>query len=166
MTPELAIALLAVVFTAYQAYLSREHNRVSVMPSVGTTIHWDARDDGIELSYSLVNYGLGPARIKKMDLLFQKQKFDTAEHAPVEELIKKACDGRLALHVDRSALPRPGFCILAQSEYLLFRAFFPKLKRGEESRIKSALEILDFHLVYESVYGHRFELTSVGEKRG
>ncbi|MDD2762410.1 MAG: hypothetical protein PHE83_00390 [Opitutaceae bacterium] len=166
MSPEMVIALLAIVFAAYQAYLSRQHNRVSLRPSVGTDIRWHMKDEGIELSYLLVNYGLGPARVASFDLLFGKEEFPSVTHAPIEEMIRKACGGSMDVNVEHSGMIQPGYCILAQREYLLLRAFFRGLKRGDESRIKSVLEPLDFRLVYESVYGEKFELTSVGAKKG
>ena len=57
----LVVAVCALFATGYQAYLSRRHNRLSVEPYLGFAIH-DSMS-GTEYICSLVNHGIGPARI-------------------------------------------------------------------------------------------------------
>jgi hypothetical protein len=67
----LVVSICALGYTAYQAYLSREHNKLSVKPSLTT---WsDTTYDHITGCYTyestLMNAGLGPAYIKSYEVL-------------------------------------------------------------------------------------------------
>lgn len=59
------IAITAVLFTAYQAYLSRKHNKLSVKPHI--TISWANFSDA-PISFTMCNDGLGPAIIKNFSV--------------------------------------------------------------------------------------------------
>ena len=59
------IAITAVLFTAYQAYLSRKHNKLSVKPHI--TVSWANFSDA-PISFTMCNDGLGPAIIKSYSI--------------------------------------------------------------------------------------------------
>ena len=61
-----AIALIALAATFWQAHITRKHNRLSVKPIIQHII--ESYPDG-HLSLSLVNVGLGPAIIDKIEFI-------------------------------------------------------------------------------------------------
>lgn len=66
------VSVCAIALTFYQAYLSRQHNRLSVRPSLSTLVDADPAPDNPQItlvSVKLVNSGLGPAYIKSFEIL-------------------------------------------------------------------------------------------------
>lgn len=58
------IAMLALIFTAYQSSLTRKHNKISVRPLIKiTTQHGDGKKN---YSIDFNNHGLGPAIVTKV----------------------------------------------------------------------------------------------------
>ena len=58
-----AIALLALAATFWQAHISRRHNRLSVRPFLE---HREERIQGEHISVSIVNHGIGPALLEEV----------------------------------------------------------------------------------------------------
>lgn len=87
----LVVSICALAYTAYQAYLSREHNILSVKPSLTT---WtDTTYDQARGCYTyecmLMNAGLGPAYIKSYEVLIdgvavKATTFNDLHHAIVK----------------------------------------------------------------------------------
>ena len=59
------IALCALFISVWQGYLSREHNRLSVMPQLAINLDWHFENKSGLFVY---NQGLGPARIKRVSI--------------------------------------------------------------------------------------------------
>jgi hypothetical protein len=150
MSVELGIALLALLFTFYQAWLSRHHNRLSVIPHLqwSHTSNWT--DHGLDRRIAIQNHGLGPARIKKAELFLQGKLFEPKSSDPAREIIEKAFDG-IAFTIISTSFPAPDYSIKAADEYLLLLIRFPNLKREDAKKLDSAE--IDARIHYESFYG-------------
>lgn len=65
------IAICALAFTAYQAFLQRQQSRVSVRPHVTTFVNRNRKGNVGELEVILMNNGLGPALLNRFQVLRQ-----------------------------------------------------------------------------------------------
>ena len=76
-----AIALLTAAFTAYQTYLSRRHNRLSVKPHL--SVSWEESENGgqFTLRRPLRNQGLGPAVVTAYTVLFEDKELGTGKES-------------------------------------------------------------------------------------
>lgn len=73
-TPEIIISTCALAFTAYQAHLSRVHNKLSVRPSLTTVVNTTTdKNNNIAHEATLINAGLGPAYIKSFQVLIDNK---------------------------------------------------------------------------------------------
>ena len=66
------VSLIALVFTGLQSYWTYHHNRISVRPKIDWRIDTNTPEHGL-LDFRLVNVGLGPAIIKDILLVFDRE---------------------------------------------------------------------------------------------
>lgn len=88
----LIVSICALFFTAYQAWLSRQHNKLSVKPSLTTwseTIFDKNRNCYIYES-TLINAGLGPAYIKSYEVLIDGTPIPSSTFEDIHRAIEKA----------------------------------------------------------------------------
>lgn len=72
--PSFAVALLAMAATAYQGWLTREHNRLSVRPNVRFAAYMEGA--GHRNGIYVENLGLGPAILSSLNVDVSGQSFD------------------------------------------------------------------------------------------
>lgn len=77
------IASCALVFTTYQAYLSRKHNRISVRPKLALQAERNSQNHTGSIIINLSNSGLGPAEINSytLELDGKEQSFKNSTEA-------------------------------------------------------------------------------------
>ena len=87
-TCSLIVAVCAIFISTYQAYLSREHNRISTRPILqfDVDLTYDSLDNDIGLGFK--NVGLGPAKIHKMDMLFGNKWINLLDKKKVSEFLE------------------------------------------------------------------------------
>lgn len=149
------IALCALGFSAWQGYLQRAHNHVSLEPRLNAYFKIDGRAD--QWGVYIVNNGTGPAFVEALKV--------TVNGKPVAEgRIGQFGSAAVPLGLDLSCLivggPRPNDSLKVGEEVGLIetpvnapaRCTFNKLKM--ESALK---DDLNFLLVVKSIYGDRFE---------
>ncbi len=153
MSIELFIAICAALFTFYQAWLARHHNRLSVQPHLQWSHARTWKDDGFEYRLMVENYGLGPARIKKIELLLNKEAFVAETDDPIREIVKKAFQNVIPYRVKNSSFPARGYMLKAQSEYPVISLSFPGLKEADVSKLEGLRTSIDLRIEYESMYG-------------
>jgi len=70
------IALCALFFTIYQAYVQRKHNILSVQPHLTSFSHQQVENGVGKLHLQLMNNGLGPAYIKSFSIFMDEKPCD------------------------------------------------------------------------------------------
>jgi hypothetical protein len=88
----LIVSICALGYTAYQAYLSREHNKLSVKPSLSTwsETSFDEEIKCIVFEATLMNAGLGPAYIKSYEILIDEQPIYMPTFDDIHDAIQQA----------------------------------------------------------------------------
>ncbi|MCP5268115.1 MAG: hypothetical protein H6943_03635 [Zoogloeaceae bacterium] len=153
------VALLAMFATAYQAYVARVHNRISVRPQLATTSGTYTVPEGVRVTALLHNAGLGPAFIESFEILVGDKAHPVVNPDDVIALVSKSIGTRVihwTCHVLRKGtLLRAGEDITVAD--ILFSA--PKTLEAAE-QFQTQVENLQLLVRYRSLYGERAEYDS------
>ena len=144
------IALCAVIFTAWQAFIQRKHNRISLKPHLFRYVNRDKHNEIGRLQFVITNNGLGPAYIKKFQIYLHEKEVN-AKEAIESVLGNLVCDSSYTILGNDYAMPHN------ESKVVLSVSF--NAKSWEEIyEVEKKLNVLDLHLIYTSAYGEKFEL--------
>jgi len=140
----LIIALCALVFTIWQTYIQRAHNRLSVKPHLFTFTTKDRNNNLARLQVLLKNNGLGPAFINKFQIYYKGQECepDAAINAALGEWAKNSI---------RTILGEEYAMSEKESEVLLSVTFPAESDEVVES-IEKKINQLDLIIEYSSAY--------------
>jgi hypothetical protein len=157
-TASLTIALCALLFSAWQGYQTRRHNRLSVSPRLTTWI--DSSENQGEHSVELMNNGIGPAVIKSFELAVDGKDIQGEQ----EEKIKNAV--KIIFPTEKYTITAGylggGYVMAAKESRTLVSLKFllGSMPSGEE--FKKKLSRTSLKIKFESMYGESFELKTEG----
>ena len=139
------IAGCALTLTFYQAYLFRQHNRLSVRPHLASFSRRDKRPGKGTLAYSLLNNGVGPAFIKSFQILLDGRLVNDPDKALAEVLPGLRYDHSITRLGDEYVM------VAGEARDILILAL--PVSDGETlEKINSNLERFDLVVEYESAY--------------
>jgi hypothetical protein len=148
------IAVASLGVSAYVAWATRKHNRLSVRPLLGLTVTFPV---GATAGLCLTNSGLGPARIVSSQLTFDGQQFGEFNKANVDRF-----RDRLAARPHAATLGGQPFLDTDYRQFLLNVDPYDPSEHGEfREMIERKLRL---EIKYESIYGEAF--TVVYPRRG
>jgi hypothetical protein len=137
------IAVASLGVSAYVAWATRKHNRLSVQPLLGLTITFPI---GATAGLRLTNSGLGPARIISSQLMFNGEEFGEFNKPNVDEFRR-----RLAVRPHAATLGGQPFLDTDYQQFLLsVDPYDPSEHREFRQLIERQLQL---EIQYESVYG-------------
>jgi hypothetical protein len=137
------IAVVSLAVSAYVAWSTRKHNRLSVRPLLGLTTTFSV---GFTAGLRLSNSGLGPARITSSRLTFKGKLLGEFSRTYVDDL-------REGLHVRPHATTLGGqpFLDTGYQQFLLsVDSYDPSQHREFRELIEGWLRL---EIQYESIYG-------------
>jgi len=137
------IAVASLSVSAYVAWATRKHDRLSVRPLLGLTTAFPV---GATAGLRLTNSGLGPARIISSQLTFGGEQFGEFNKPNVDEFRR-----RLAVRPHAATLGGQPFLDTDYQQFLLSVDPYDPSEHGEFRQLierKLRLEIR-----YESIYG-------------
>lgn len=144
------IALCALFFTAWQAFIQRNHNKISVKPYLCIFTTRDTHNEMGRLQVLLINNGLGPAFINKFQIFIKGQECEA-------ETAIEATLGRLAVNSSHTILD-DGYAISHNETKVLLSVTF-KTKNWEDiDATEEKLNKLDLLIRYSSAYGKQYAL--------
>lgn len=148
------IAVCAVLFAAYQAYLMRAHNRLSVRPRLERFLNSveDRNMGQAEYTVELRNNGLGPAMISDWKVFLD----GVEQHLPAAREVDQFIKG----FVPESTRTTTAFIgknqVLRASDTLtLLKILVPPMSAGEKLNFEARLGRLDLVVEYASMYGEK-----------
>lgn len=148
------IALTAVVFTAYQAWLTRRHNRLSVRPHLLThfSTHTNYSEPAYYYSLELRNYGLGPAVVNSWGVLLDGEEKELPTSKDVDKLIKGLVPNFLSLStrfLGKAEVMR------ANDSEIILALKLPLMNAAEQTAFEKQLDRLALVVDYSSMYGEK-----------
>jgi len=156
------IGLCALVFTAYQAYILRKHNKLSVRPHLSDFNERSRSENESTLAFKIVNNGLGPAEITDWSLQLNGEELKYSEHETVENLINNVLGGRV-IGFTIGALGVGYMMPINEIKTILNLRFKVESEENFDS-ILNSFDGLDLIVEYKSMYGDFYTLdTRKGE---
>lgn len=148
------IALTAAAVVALQAWLTREHNRLSVRPHLQTHIetHTNYQEPAFYYSVELRNNGLGPAILNKWSVFVDgvEQPLPTGKDA--DSLIKGLIPNFLSL---RTRFFGPDEVMRANDSETILALKLPLMNTAELKDLDKQLSRLGLVVEYTSMYGEK-----------
>jgi hypothetical protein len=137
------IAVASLGVSAYVAWATREHNRLSVRPLLGLTTTFTV---GATAGLCLTNSGLGPARITSSQLTFDGEDFGEFNKHNVDEFRR-----RLDVRPHATTLGGRPFLDTDYQQFLLSVDPYDPSEHGEFRQLLEGR--LRLEIRYESIYG-------------
>ncbi len=148
------IALCALFFTGWQAWITRKHNKLSVKPHLIRHTNLNKFPNHCELSVSLKNIGLGPLFVKKMVFYHNGEPFDFHDDDELEAKIWGIVGHKDFNH--SSGTINNGSGLEPGSEHQIFRLEFSRTFPEQCIQAAKDLDAFDVVVEYESIYGDKF----------
>jgi len=146
------IAVASLGVSAYVAWATRRHNRLSVRPLLGLTTTFVV---GTTAGLRLTNSGLGPARIIRSQLRFGDEQLGEFNQPTVDKFRHRLVQDRLVTARPHAAtLGGQPFLDTDYQEFLLSVDRYEPSEHGRFARLIQ--EQLRLEIQYESIYGQRF----------
>ena len=159
-TCSVIVAVLAFFATAWQAWLSHRHNRLSVRPLLiwHTSRGNDPTRAGI--TYSVKNLGLGPAIVRDRYFTKNGERFTHPGMAidEVKAFVEHVLGQQMQYHLHTFGLPGKDTAIPSQDEVVVADIKFPTLGANLLPTLQEMAGDIGFHINYKSMYGETFSL--------
>lgn len=151
------IALCALVATFWQADLSRRHNRLAVKPHIEIARGFDFNKQ--EYCVNMLNNGLGPALVTKIQLLVDGKEVNTQNSEAICDVISKVF--HLYNYKQYYSIISGSYMMKPEEEKTFLKVEllsslteFPVTSSDEIIEINSRMEV---KISYESMYGEKFK---------
>ena len=147
----IAVASLAV--SAYVAWATRKHNRLSVLPVLEFTTTFPV---GGTAGLRLTNSGLGPARVISSQLTYKGEEFGEFNKPHVDEFRRRLAErDHLTVRPHATTL---GAQPLLDTDYQEFLLSVHRYDPSDHDEFRRLIEggRLRLQIQYESIYGDRF----------
>lgn len=146
------IALCVLFFTAWQTFVQRRHNRISVKPFLHTHAERIENNSGATLQVLLINSGLGPAFINECTVLRNGMACDLEKEF-------KLMLGRHTARVHHTSLAKDT-AIPRNEKVILLSVSFPEISKEEGDNFEKEIDEFDVVIKYSSAYGDKFKFDS------
>lgn len=151
------VAIVSAIFAAYQAFISRQHNRLSVRPHITTWADQTDEDKLYKIKFELINNGLGPAILKEINIFFEKKLIgnnknrDDLEKSILEILSKQPNISRRVVSMMGLDFPLP-----AGERQTLLEIHIPFSWDLKKDEYMAFLDKFDAEISYQSMYREGF----------
>lgn len=144
------IALAAVAVAVYEGSKNRKHNRLSLKPAL--VLDTSTSNNPPSVSATVVNAGLGPAVIRKIQLFNHGEELVGDLEYELRSVISKMFEKFYVVQTTTSVM-KTGYILRASSESLLLKITFTPDEPSNIEGIKELLNTIDVRVKYESFYG-------------
>lgn len=138
--------------SAWQAWIARRHNRLTVRPALTWTRNTLQSDHGVVLTFAVVNNGVGPAFVRERFFTVCGDRWTPPEHDQViSALVTQVLGQTINYQVAEQGMPGIGAPIAAGARYTIAKIVFPG---AALSSVEALLEHVDVHFCarYECLY--------------
>lgn len=146
------VAAVALIISAWQAYLFRSHNLISVEPLLDVEKQIEVIGYEKVIWLALKNDGLGPAIIESQVITYNKSELDKKKFREVIEGLYSHVNYDFDL-IQKNVVLRPG----EVQKFLMFDKDNTLFIKGHEERAKEYLRFfsLDIRVHYRTLYGQK-----------
>ncbi len=157
----LCVAMGAFGAAAWQGWIARRHNRLSVRPALTWRRSRSVTTGGIEIEYSVTNTGVGPALVKDVYFTIHGDRLATVEDQDVvETLVQHVLGDSLNFHLKAHGLPGTDAAMAVGERIVIAHLLFPTMSPETAATVLPRfVEHVGFHVHYESLYAEKHKLT-------
>lgn len=154
--PAVTLASTALIFTLYQAYLTRRHNQLSVRPSIS---HNKGRTDDLKRHLSswiisIKNHGLGPAKILAIFLTYNGKLELTDSLTQMERHLSETFN-EIEILFSGKSIPKGSF-LSADEEHIIIDIQYVQGNDEEKLKIDKLFNNYSIYIVYRDLYDNRY----------
>lgn len=163
------VALISMIATGVQAWITRQHNKLSVKPIITAHNHWVRADNSIELIITLENRGVGPGTIDDLHLEAGGKRLDSAPEGSnaINHYFKLAFEGVLPMAIRQTSWP-DGRALRANEDCVVAKVWF-----GVGHSPKEIIDLAEEKLgkkialngTYSCMYGRRWPIANAITKK-
>lgn len=140
-----AVAACALGVTILQGRQNHKHNMLSVRPFIGALEHYENVDNIKQITFELINSGVGPAIIKNFTLLYDGKEVARNNRNAYEEFLQKRLKGFKIVEVFSYA---PGAAMQA-GERLKLLTFEYDIEKQRIDFINKLDLLVDYQCLYQ-----------------
>ena len=155
------VSLLALVFTVYQGYETRRHNRLSLLPHIFINYYLNEAETG-KTGVEIVNDGVGPAVITNFRVFYDGKKI-------VDDVVGTEKTTWFGIHrllwpeekwIPRYGYPRPGAFVQSQLRFFALEIPSDRVPKGSLVSVFCRMKPLKIQVSYVDVYGNNKNVAS------
>lgn len=146
------IALCALVFTVWQVFVERRHNKLSVTPHLTTWMHSDVENNRYQID--LLNNGIGPALIKSFLIQADGQPIHGEGTEPIEKTLKILFPQYG--YQSYQAYVANGYMMSEKENRTLISIKFNGSQFPRPEEVEHVTKRVRLIIDYESIYGDKF----------
>lgn len=144
-----------------QAAISREHNKMSVLPILVHHLGWHHTHDGLVVSLTLKNVGVGVALITDRFFTVEGQRFSPErKSSPVDELVSHIFKRTLKYTIITTEFFGPAARIPPGASFTIVKLLFPDAHPNLREVVEAMISKVTFEVSYESVYRESFKFST------
>jgi hypothetical protein len=154
------IAACAFVVTLWQAHVARAHNRLSVRPLLVWSRDRVITEAGVEIAFTVRNFGIGPAMIERRFFTVDGSMFEAPAGSSdeVEALVHAVFGTPLPCQLKQHGLPGVGAAIPQGGEHVIAKLFFQNYRAEAVDAMVKELPKVAFQINYKSLYRESYTL--------
>ena len=146
------IAISALVLTVWQAYITRQHNKLTVAPYLTT---WSQADDENGFySIEIMNNGIGPALIKAFQVFVDGVEIKGPDSELVDKATKRLFGGYN--YQTANCFLSSGYMMGEKNKHEIFCIKFTGQRKLNYQEYKQTIERARLVIEYESIYKDKF----------
>lgn len=155
------VALVTSGFTAYHAFLTRQHNRLSVKPNITTWIDEANADGYYTLSCDIKNNGIGPAIIRDYSVFYDGQKIGSNQNRKeLETAIEEKIGAQKGIISKSISIFGKDYPFPAGAEHTLLKIQIASHAQFDKNPYQEFVDKFDVNFEYECMYGKKFKHSS------
>jgi len=144
-----------------QAAIAREHNKMSVMPILVHHEYWHTTPEGLVVSLTLKNVGVGVALVTDRYFTFEDKRFNPQRNSSVvEELMTLIFQRTLNYQLVTSEFFGVNARIPPGASYTVAKLLFPNPHPNLREVIEAMTSKANLVVAYESVYKEPFTFST------
>lgn len=154
------IAVCAFFATAWQAWLTRKHNRLTVTPRITSSTDTTINDNHIEIKLTVRNVGVGPALVEGRYFTIDGEKFSANGQELVPAICSTVFGTAFRYRIAQDGMIGGKGIIPAGSEIVIAKLIFPDLGPQAKPAVFGAASRANFVVKYKCLYGRRFTFST------
>lgn len=144
-----------------QAAITREHNKMSVLPILVHHEGWHNTPDGLLVSLTVKNVGVGVALVKDRFFTVEGKIFSSERQSSVvEELVDRIFKRTLSYKIITTEFFGPAARIPPGASFTIIKLLFPNPHPNLREVIEAMTSKVTFEVSYESVYKESFKFST------